>query len=180
MTFQGWPMITETPQVKISIRPWQPTDNVVELTALLNGAYQKLADQGFRFLASYQDAETTRRRLKKGECLVAVMDGKLVGTITFYPEEKGRHFWYKHPMVSKFGQFAVAPALQSAGVGGMLLDFVEDRARRNGFSELALDTAEKAVGLVAWYTKRGYRFIDFVQWTNANYRSVILSKRLDA
>jgi DNA-binding winged helix-turn-helix (wHTH) protein len=45
-------------------------------------------------------------------------------------------------------------------------------------AELALDTAETADDLIAFYTRRGYRFVDHVRWDAVNYRSVVLSKRL--
>jgi hypothetical protein len=55
---------------------------------------------------------------------------------------------------------------------------VERRAREKGVAELALDTSEHAEGLIAKYTRRGYRFIEYAKWDSVNYRSVILSKRL--
>jgi hypothetical protein len=56
--------------------------------------------------------------------------------------------------------------------------WVEARAREKGIAELALDTSEHAEALIAMYTRRGYRFIEYARWKSVNYRSVILSKRL--
>ncbi len=44
--------------------------------------------------------------------------------------------------------------------------------------EIACDTAEPAIELIKFYTKRGYREIGYYQWGHAVYRSVILSKVL--
>jgi len=45
-------------------------------------------------------------------------------------------------------------------------------------AELALNTSELATGLISMYMKKGYRFIEYVQWDDVNYQSVILSKAL--
>jgi ribosomal protein S18 acetylase RimI-like enzyme len=77
-----------------------------------------------------------------------------------------------------FSQFGVEPGLQRRGIGSILLDLVERRARETGAGELALDTAEGAAHLIKLYEKRGYRFVEHADWEKTNYRSVVLSKRL--
>jgi GNAT superfamily N-acetyltransferase len=165
--------------VEPEIRPIGPEDDVGALTDLLHRAYQPLAERGMRFLASHQDEETTRRRIARGECFVAVVSGRVVGTVTFRgaAATKGSP-WYDRPDVSSFGQFAVEPALQRHGIGTRLLRHVESRARASGAAELACDTAETADHLIRYYTLRGYRFVGHVKWEAVNYRSVVLSKSL--
>ncbi len=112
---------------------------------------------------------------------MALLEGRLVGTIAFRDAAgTGGSPWLDRPEVASFGQFAVEPPLQGRGLGASLLDLVEARARETGARELALDTSEKATRLIAYYAKRGYRFIEHVQWDPAvvNYRSVVLSKTL--
>jgi GNAT superfamily N-acetyltransferase len=106
-------------------------------------------------------------------------DGAVVGIITL-AEAQATHGspFYDRPDVASFGQFAVLPALQRQGIGSRLMDIVEARAREKGVIELALDTSEHAQALIAMYTKRGYRFIEYSKWDIVNYRSVILSKSL--
>ena len=55
----------------------------------------------------------------------------------------------------------------------------EERAQLLGAVELAVDTAQTAVHLVAMYEHWGYVLVEQVKWGHTNYRSVILSKRLD-
>ena len=43
-----------------------------------------------------------------------------------------------------------------------------------------MDTAEQATHLIELYAKLGYRQVGSVQWTGKVYRSVVLSKRLQA
>jgi GNAT superfamily N-acetyltransferase len=154
-------------------------DEFTELTALLHRAYASLADMGLRYVATYQDEETTRVRCAAGETYVAESEGALCGTITFRPAALTMGTpWYDRPEVASFGQFAVEPTLQGKGIGALLMDVVEARARETGATELALDTAEPAAHLIELYERRGYRFIEHAQWDVTNYRSVIMSKRL--
>jgi GNAT superfamily N-acetyltransferase len=163
----------------ITYRPLRADDDLDAITDLLHAAYAPLAAAGMRYVASHQDVATTRRRTTKGETFVAVRDNAVVGIITLAEAEatQGSPF-YDRSDVASFGQFAVLPALQRQGVGSRLMEIVEDRAREKGVAELALDTSEHAEALIAMYTERGYRFIEYARWNGVNYRSVILSKRL--
>ena len=162
----------------ISVRPLQCDAELAELTALLHRAYKRLADLGFRYVASFQDEGVTRSRAAKGMCLVATQEDRILGTITLYGAAETRGCpWYDRGDVGHFGQFAVDPELQGCGVGGGLLRTVENIAVETGLRELALNTAEGADQLIRWYERRGYRFIERVDW-GVNYTSVILSKSL--
>ena len=163
------------------IRRIDSSDSISTLTLLIRRAYKQLAEMGFNYTGSYQDDETTQTRISTGECYVLLENGVLVGTITRYPPN-GQPWpaqeWYAQPGVASCGQFAVDPYLQRNGRGSELMDFVERRASEIGAKELALDTSEGANHLIRFYTKRGYRFIEYIQHAGKTYRSVILSKAL--
>jgi GNAT superfamily N-acetyltransferase len=164
---------------EIIIRKFDEGDSYEELTGLLHRAYKKLADMGLKFVATYQSVENTKKHLEKGDCYLAFKDGKMIGTIFYY-----KHMWrdappfYKKETVGLFGKFAVEPALQGTGIGSRMLNFVEDCARKDGKKELALDTSEKALHLVEYYKKKGYKFAQYWQWSATNYRSIIMAKTL--
>ena len=163
----------------LMIRPVAETDDLAALTALLHRAYRPLAEAGMRYVASYQTEEVTRKRLARGRGYIAEWDGRVVGTLTLYPQAAMTECaWYKRDDVWYFGQFAVDPDRQGRGIGAALLDFAEATAREGGARELALDTSERADRLLALYARRGYRPVETVQWPVTNYRSVILSKTL--
>ncbi|MDZ5781922.1 GNAT family N-acetyltransferase [Marinococcus luteus] len=154
-------------------------DDIDVLTTLLHQAYQPLADQGFRYLATHQSAKVTRERLEKGQGFIAWDRGTPVATITYYgPEIPKDGNWYKQPGVGVAGQFGVRPDYQSNGLGSFLLATVEHVAREQGSTELALDTSEGATHLRVFYERRGYRFIEYADWNVTNYKSVVLSKTL--
>ncbi|MGV3722507.1 MAG: GNAT family N-acetyltransferase [Actinomycetota bacterium] len=121
----------------------------------------------------------TARRIAGKECYVALAGGRIVGAILLAPPGRsGGCDYYERPGVATFHQFAVDPDCQGQGVGGLLLNQVELRARDLGAAEVALDTAEGARHLIARYERCGYRVVDRVDWPETNYVSVIMSKPL--
>lgn len=161
------------------IRSLLPSDSIADLTALLHKAYGRLARMGLRYMATHQSEDVTRERVAQGTCLVAVVDGRLCGTILYRSQTQTRGCpWYDRPEVASLAQFAVDPALQARGIGLSLMERVEALAVAGGAREIALDTAEPAAHLVGWYGRLGYRFVEHARWSHTNYRSVILSKAL--
>ncbi|MGZ4049103.1 MAG: GNAT family N-acetyltransferase [Bacteroidia bacterium] len=164
---------------KITIEPFSDENSIEELTKLLNKAYKKLSDQGFMYLASYQDSHITKNRIEKGQCFVAFFETKLVATITYYsPAQTSGNDWYDQNFVASYGQFAVDPKFQKLGIGGRLIDLVEKLALSDNAKEITVDTAEGASELISYYSKRGYKFVGHTKWEKTNYRSVLLSKKL--
>lgn len=164
------------------IRRLRDEDSLEDLTNLLHRAYQSLADRGMRYFASHQTVEDTRRRIDRGECFVAELNGQIIGTITWYcgPSDKPDPPLYAQPGIASFGQFAVDSQFQRRGIGRQLLNQVENEARRRGCTKLALDTSERATHLIDWYIRLGFQHAGFAQWGETNYRSVLMSKLLTA
>lgn len=162
------------------IRLLQPTDSIAVLTELLHAAYAKLGAMGFNYTAVDQSEEVTRKRIEQGDCLVAVDDTTLTGTLMLYaPGRSKGSSWYERWDVAAIGQFGVLPGAQGRGVGNLLLNEAVRRATIAGAAELALDTSEGADHLIAWYERHGFRFVEHAQWEGKTYRSVIMSKALN-
>ena len=173
MTIQSLPSADDG----IIIRPLLAEDSLADLTALLHRAYARLAGMGLRYMATHQSVDVTRKRVEKGQCFVALAEGVICGTIIFKDTvQTGGSPWYDRPDVASVGQFAVDPALQGKGLGRQMMKLAEERALASGARELALDTAEPATHLIAWYARLGYRHIEYADWGHTNYRSVIMSK----
>ncbi len=161
------------------IRELAPTDSLEELTELLHRSYKQLADMGLKYVATYQDVETSRRRISQGVAFVAVLDGKLVGTIVFTrPEHTNLPKGKPIAGAGKLNQLGVEPSLQGKGIGRRLFVHAEEYARSQKVTALILDTAESATHLIRWYESMGYVFEEYVQWDVTNYRSVVLVKYL--
>jgi len=165
----------------ILIRPYQPTDPIPEITALLHRAYAKPAGQGIRFWASRQDDSVTESRLKKGTSFMALKDGRFVGTISVYgPDKNSPAEFYRRDDVRYFGQFGVEPTLQGTGLGKRLYQTVEDHCRKNKVKILACDTCENATELIEMYQRWGFKQVDRVKWEVVDFRSIIMAKELTA
>jgi ribosomal protein S18 acetylase RimI-like enzyme len=111
---------------KITIRPLRETDDLNEITLLLNRAYKFLADMGFKYLASHQEIETTKERIRRAKCFVAVLKEKpkkrIIGIICYYsPKNAYGCELYDRPEVAYFGQFGVEPEFQKSGIGNLLI-----------------------------------------------------------
>lgn len=161
----------------IGYRFLSETDDIESITELLHRAYAPLARAGMRYVASRQSADTTRRRMAKGDTILAVAEKTIIGTITLaHASATGGSPFYDRAEVASVGQFAVEPEYHGSGVGSMLLRLVEALAIARGVGELALDTSEHAEHLIGFYTSRGYRFIEFTRWPDVNYRSMVFGK----
>jgi GNAT superfamily N-acetyltransferase len=172
----AWPDRTGT---AVGYRYLEPADSIDEITDMLHEAYASLAQNGMRFVASYQTPGVTRERMNKGETIVAIDAGRVVGIITLAEISTTRGSpLYDRDDVASFGQYAVRPSHQGRGIGAKLLELVEQRAREKGVGVLALDTSEKAVQLIELYQAKGYRFVEYHQWRDTNYRSMVFSKKL--
>ncbi|GAA5264543.1 hypothetical protein ACOSOMT5_P0967 [Acidiphilium sp. MT5] len=163
------------------IRRLASCDSIEAITALLHDAYAELGRMGLNYTAVDQTDEVTRERIARGDCLVATEDDQLVGTIMFTEPSRtwGGTPWYRRADVAVIGQFGVHPRYQRRGVGVRLLRAAEQLAVMSGAKELALDTAESAGHLVAWYQRQDFRFIEYAQWEGKTYRSVIMSKMVE-
>ena len=162
-----------------AIRLLQPNDSIDAITELLHRGYAPLGAMGLNFTGVDQSRDETERRIARGVCALAHIGERLVGTILVVGGKPVIGCpWYCEPYVARAHQFAVEPEFQSRGIGGALMRWAEGWAQHQGYRELAVDTAEPAEHLVSYYTRHGYRFIEFAQWPGKRYRSVILSKSL--
>lgn len=163
------------------IRSFRPDDSIPRITSILNAAYSRLLDLGLKYVATAQGDDVTARRIQKGRCFVAELDGQIVGSIVYEDQRQTNGCpWYDRPEVASFHQFGVDPAHQQHGVGRALLAHVEGEAVLSGAKELALDTAEWAYHLINWYGSLGYRLTGEAQWRDVNYKSVLMSLNLES
>ncbi len=162
------------------IRLIDPSDSIEAITLLLHRAYAYLERMGLNYTAVDQSPEVTANRIRRGICYVATDGSNFVGTIIVQPtHDKSECYYLTQSGIACANQFAVAPEFQNKGLGSKLLMCAETWARKNGFSHLAVDTAEPATRVIEFYNRRGYHHVDWVQWTGKKYRSVVLSKALD-
>ena len=82
--------------------------------------------------------------------LLAADERGLVGCCTLVPKDSHAYF----------GMFAVTPALQSGGVGSVLLAAAEERARALGLAYVEMTVLTQRTELIAFYRRRSYVVTD--------------------
>lgn len=106
---------------EMQFRLWSSSDSLDELTWLLRQAYAPLGAAGLNYTAVNQTADVTQSRISKGQCLLALMEGVMVGSVVVAPPRTQSlcpHF--NQPDVASINQFAVLPTYHRA-VGSALV-----------------------------------------------------------
>jgi ribosomal protein S18 acetylase RimI-like enzyme len=80
------------------------------------------------------------------EVYLAERDGALDGVLILEPRVDDLLIW----------SVATAPEAQGRGVGNLMLEFAEIRARDLGLPCIRLYTGEQLTGNIAWYRRHGY------------------------
>jgi GNAT superfamily N-acetyltransferase len=146
-----------------------------EITELLHPAFAERAEQGMKFTAVNQDVTTTINRVKDGLCLVALIDERLVGTLTFrFEKVSGTKKWYYETTYGYLSQLAVHPQYKRLGIGNELQKERLNLCYQNKVDASFLSTAYNAKPLIKWNLRMGAQQVDFVSFKNTNYYSVIL------
>ncbi|MDP4089920.1 MAG: GNAT family N-acetyltransferase, partial [Bacillota bacterium] len=97
-----------------------------------------------------ENYEDIKRDIETKCCFVAELNGMVVGSVRVEVEED--HTAY----LSRFG---VSLDAQSRGVGGRLMDMVDEAMKTAGVERIYLHTASKILSLVRFYYGRGF-YID--------------------
>lgn len=145
-------------------------DNAAAAAAVMRRAHAWNLANGFNFTAATITAEDVAPRIAAGHLFVALLDGRVVGTVEIRPEAE-RGVWGLHLL-------SVAPELAGSGVGRKLVAFAESQALIEGAERVRLDTPENHPWLPAYYEKLGYRTVGTAQWEGKQYRSVLMEKAL--
>jgi GNAT superfamily N-acetyltransferase len=101
-----------------------------------------------------------------GAVFVAGADGVVGGVIVLIDQ----------PDHLLLDNIAVAPALQGRGLGGALMEFAEDEARRRGFIELGLYTHVLMTENIARYSRLGWH--ETHRASSDGYDRVFMRKRV--
>ena len=107
---------------RVELRRFDPSrDSYVALTALLHRAFTRLGAMGLNCTCVDQTVETTRSRATRGDCYVAVCEGRIVGTMTLYaPDHESPCELYRRDDIASMRQFGVEPVWQARGIGTLV------------------------------------------------------------
>jgi Acetyltransferase (GNAT) family. len=106
------------------------------------------------------DADPSRRiveeYLKRGECYVAEIDGRVIGVYVLLPTR---------PETVELVNIAVAPEYRNRGIGKQLVLDAIETAKKQGYRIIEVGTGNSSIGPLMLYQKCGFRItgvdIDF-------------------
>lgn len=103
----------------------------------------------------------------KGHLYVAQEDGQVTAFVVFYAKQDHVHL----------ENVAVAPSSQNRGIGKNLIKFVEQEARRDGYTRIELYTNSRMTENLEFYPRLGYKQFD--RRVEDGFDRVYFSKTLD-
>jgi len=122
-------------------------------------AYQLIRELGLQWPAATADLALIQDNVTTNDCYVLEINGAIVATITLSKSNEVKTLT-DLPFIK---WFAVDPYHSGKGLGGKLLDWIEEKVIHDklGASAVTLATAKKHPWLVQMYERRGYeRFLE--------------------
>ena len=115
----------------------------------------------------YPNEDLIREDVQKGQLYILRDSGRIAaaaGAACGQEEEYGALSWTCGVKPGSFHRIAVLPALQSAGLGGRMLDEVLELLRRGGCDCVRCDTSENNLPALRFYEKHGFRRCGKLHW----------------
>jgi len=147
----------ERPDLDASIRPARNSelDEIADLFAPALAPYRG-GVQDWILDAYLADLVDVRPRFEEAEVLVADHDGRIVGTIAFYPDVR-LEGWSNLPAGwAGFRALAVAPRRRGTGIGQALVRRCIQRTREIGAETLGIHTISLLTDAVSLYQRLGF------------------------
>jgi len=141
------------------IRP-ATADDISDIRAVLaraNASFKgQVADPLFEsYIVSVLDVE---RRAEEGDLLAAELDGRIVGTVTFYRDASDEGMPVRFPpRTSGLRATAVDPEVRGQGIGRALVEACIERASAERASAIGLHTATFMTAAIGLYERAGFR-----------------------
>jgi GNAT superfamily N-acetyltransferase len=142
--------------VDVQLRAAVPADDS-EIGQVLRDAYAEFADDippvlYDAYMANLLDLDERR---DVSELIVAEVDGRVAGTVTFYPDAIAEGFGWPDGWAG-LRALAVDPDRRGRGIAELLLRACIDRTRERGAPVLALHTASFMRAAVRLYERYGF------------------------
>ena len=119
-------------------------DDIPTIVDIVNRAFQV---ESFFLMHERTDIENVTEMFEKGEYLVAESpEGKIVGSVYF--EKRGERAY--------FGMLSVEPETKGQGLGRLLIDAVEEHARKQGCIAMDITVVNLRTELPPFYRRFGY------------------------
>ena len=152
-----------SPSTVISIRPVRPPEYALA-GELVVAAYRTLGDAGDETYE--QELRDMAARVQDSDVLVAELEGRVVGCVTFVDGLK-QLSEVDDPEAATIRMLGVASSARGRGVGQALVDACIERARASGRRRVRLDTRTSMRGAQRLYERLGFRRDPEHDWSPA-------------
>jgi predicted N-acetyltransferase YhbS len=132
------------------------TDEASLVHALMQQAFAETLAQAHPSSALKETVDDVHQAMARGGALLALVEGEPVGT--------GRFEWRARPdgrRALSFERLAVAPEWRGRGIGGALIAWLEDHARRGGAQVVEATVRSEQPDNRPYYLARGYRIVGY-------------------
>jgi GNAT superfamily N-acetyltransferase len=158
-----WSIDVTTKHTELSIRPGTPAD-AQHIAACVKEAYEhyveRIGQPPGPMLEDYDQV------IRDRQVCVAELDREIVGVLVLRETAEG----------FLLDNVAVSPRHQRAGIGTLLLELAESRARAAGFASIYLYTHEKMTENQIRYARIGY--VEYDRRTEQGLTRVFMRKQL--
>jgi GNAT superfamily N-acetyltransferase len=145
------PVSPTTANLPILVRP-ALRDDCVTLAAIVHAAYREYEGKLTPPSGAHRETvESLAAKIESGGGAIAWQGDVGVGSVLFEPRGDAMYL----------GRLAVPPAYRRRGIGAMLVNFVEEHARANGFRRITLGVRLQLPENTAFYTKLGYHIAGY-------------------
>ncbi len=142
----------------MEIRRIAHDDDLERTGALVQAAYRSLPDYPADDEYDRYIGDVGARLEPDGavDVIVAVLDGRIVGCLTFVPGPGTHHHEFDDPEAASFRYFGVDPAVHGVGVGQAMVQWCIDEARRLGRRRIRIHTIPVMEAAQRMYTRLGF------------------------
>ena len=139
----------------MEIRRIRPDDDLDRAGQIVVDAYVALDDYPGEeaYEALMRDVGA---RMHEVDVIVAVLDGQVVGCLTFVGDPTSAHAEHGDADAASFRYFGVDGAVQGAGVGAAMVQWCIDETRRLGLHRLRIHTLTMMTSAQRLYTRLGF------------------------
>jgi len=146
-----------------TIRPAQVKD-ARKIQQHLHKAYRPIKKYGFNMEAVDVSVKRVEESIREDELyVIADEDDCIWGTVRLQDNDETR---------DTLSWFSIAPELKGQGLGKMLFEFAQERAKERGRKKLYLDTAKDHPWLPDMYRRWGCKEIGTIRWPGQNFDAV--------
>ncbi len=148
-----------------------------EIHELLWNANQKNRDDGFVLSTSEMSGDQLKNRIgTDGHCFVALIDNKLVGTLSL--RYLYRNSWFAKGKIADYMLAGVHPDFQGKHINTALSELAFETASKDGYDAIELDTAENNTHAIEVYKHLGFKKVSYKANPSGDHYSVIMMKWL--